>query len=354
MRIVTMTDPPTMPTPDSDSAPPAGPLPATMRAVTRSRYGDESVLSVADVALPPVGADTVLVEVQAATINPLDWHMMTGTPWLVRLGRGLRRPKGTGIGADLAGRVAAVGDDVTDFKAGDEVVGVGENTLAVYSRTTPDKLVGKPANVSWHDAAGIGVAALTALQGLRDHAPLEAGQRVLINGAAGGVGTAAVQIAKWMGAEVTAVCSTRNVELMRELGADHVVDYTIADFTDTTTRYHVLFDNQGNRPLGAMKRIIEPGGTYLVVGGPKKNRALGPILRMASSLIRFRVGPRRAKAFMATEQADDMLVLADLMRWGDLRTVIDSVRPLDEAAAAMADLAAGHARGKIVIDTTTG
>lgn len=324
-------------------------IPATMRAVRQRRYGTSEVLETLDVDTPAVTAHTVLVEVEAAALNPLDWHMMTGTPWLVRIQNGFRTPKRTGMGVDVAGRVVAVGADVTGFAVHDEVMGTATGSCAQYVLATPDRIVHKPAGVTFPDAAGVGVAAITALQGLRDTAGLQAGQRVLINGASGGVGLAAVQLARWMGAEVTAVCSTRNVGLVSEIGADHVVDYTTDDFTDTDVHYDVLFDNQGNRPLGACRRILTDDGIYLLVGGPKKNRAFGPILRMGRALVRFLFAAQSARTFIADEKGDDLQILADLMASGDLRTVIDRTCTLDEIREAMDHLAGGHARGKIIV-----
>lgn len=329
-------------------------IPDTMRAVVRDRYGNTSTLRVDDVAVPTPKEHGVLVEVHASTVNPADRYTMLGTPWLIRvgpMGKGLRRPKHPGLGMDLAGRVVAVGTEVSTFAPGDEVVGIGESTYAGYAMASADTLAKKPANASWHEAAGIGVASITALQGLRDVGGVEAGQKVLINGASGGVGTAAVQIARWMGAEVTAVCSTRNVDLVRELGADHVVDYTQADFTDTDERYDVIFDNQGNQPLGRLKRLLVPGGMYVVVGGKATSKLAGPMMRMLGAVIRFIPGDRQAKLFIAEEKTADLEVLADLMRFGDLRTVIDSVYPFDGVADAIDLLGTGRARGKIIIDT---
>lgn len=208
----------------------------------------------------------------------------------------------------------------------------------------------KPANVDWHETSGMGVGAIMALQGMRDHGKVEAGQRVLINGAAGGVGIPAVQIAKWMGAEVTAVCSTRNVELIRSLGADHVVDYTQSDFAETDTTYDVFFDNQANRPPRVCKRLLVDGGTYLVVGGAATSRMFGPLPAMLRALISFKVGGRRGATFIAEDKAEDLEILGDLMRWGDLRAFIDSVHPLDGVVEAIDLLGTGHARGKIMID----
>ena len=334
------------------STPVPEPLPARMRAVVRSRYGPPEVLAVQEVAVPTPDPEGVLVEIRAAALNPFDWHQMTGAPWLLRGEAGLLRPKSSRLGGDLAGRVVAIGEAVTGFAPGDEVVGVCEGALAEYTVAPPDRIVAKPAKVSFPDAAGLGIAGLTALQGLRRHGQLRAGQRLLVNGASGGVGTAAIQLGKWLGAEVTGVCSTRNVELVRSLGADHVVDYTNEDFTDTDTRYHVLLDNQGNRPIGACHRLLEEGGTYVIVGGAKTNPLFGPMGRMLGSVIRFSVGSRNAKPFIADVDASDLAQLAELMETGALRSVIDSVHPLDHIQKAMMRLGEGHARGKILIDPT--
>lgn len=325
------------------------PIPPTTRAVRHGRYGNSEVLEMVEVDTPSVTDDTVLVHVEAAALNPLDWHMMTGTPWLVRLQNGLRSPKRGQVGVDLAGRVVAVGAGVTDHEVGDDVVGVASGSCAEYVIASPERIVPKPADVSFPESAGMGVAALTALQGLRDKAEVGPGQHVLVNGSSGGVGLAAVQLAKWMGAEVTAVCSSRNVELVRSMGADHVVDYTADDFTDTNTRYDVVFDNQGNRTLRQIRRILTPEGTYLIVGGPKDNRAFGPMLRMAKALLRFSVGSQRACSFIAEQRLEDLLLLAELMESGDLQTVVDRTTGLDDIRDAMDHLATGHARGKVVI-----
>lgn len=320
-----------------------------MRAVGHLRYGGTEVVELLDrPVLTPI-ADQVLVKVVAAAINPLDWHMMTGTPWIVRLQGGIRRPKKQVLAVDVAGMVVAVGPDVMELAVGDEVMGVASGAGAEYVIATPDRIVRKPAAVDFEEAAGMGVAAVTALQGLRDKASLKVGQRVLINGASGGVGLAAVQIAKHLGAEVTGVCSTRNIELVRSVGADHVVDYTNDDFTETGERYDVIFDNQGNRPLAACRKLLTSDGVYLLVGGPKSNRALGPIGRMIRALIYFKVTRRTAKVFVADERRDDLQYLSELMADGHLRTVIDKRYALEDAREAMDYLATGRARGKVLL-----
>ncbi len=325
-------------------------IPDTMRISAHYAYGDSSVLGIDTVPVPPVTPRMVLVEVVSAAINPLDWHMMTGTPWLVRMQGGFRKPKQNVLGVDLAGRVAAVGNEVTDFKPGDEVIGVTGSCFAQYVAAPADKLVLKPASVSFDEATGTGVAGITAMQGLRDKAGLSAGQHVLINGASGGVGTAAIQLAKWMGAEVTAVCSGRNIEMVKSLGADYVVDYTTDDFTKTDQHYDVIFDNQGNRKLGLMKEILVDGGVYLLVGGPKKNPMLGPMAHMLHAIVRFKFSNKSARPFIADASQKVVGELADLMAAGKLRTVIDTAYPLDEVALAMDQLAAGHISGKVVIN----
>ncbi|MEM7275081.1 MAG: NAD(P)-dependent alcohol dehydrogenase, partial [Actinomycetota bacterium] len=319
----------------------AGEVPATMRAVQRARYGGAEVLEVTEVEVPPVESGTVLVEVEAASVNPLDWHRMTGTPWLVRIGDGLRRPGSPGLGADLAGTVVAVGPDVAGLRPGDEVVGMGDGTFAQYVRVPADRVVPKPSAVGFDEAAGMGVAALTALQGLRDKAEVTAGQTVLINGAAGGVGTAAVQLARWLGAEVTGVCSTRNVELVRSLGAARVIDYTAEDLATIPERFDVMFDNQGNHSPATCRRLLSDDGTYLAVGGPKHNRVLGPMGRMLSAAIRFRFASQRARMFIAQANRPDLETLAGLLGSGELRTVVDTVYPMGRIREAIDHLATG-------------
>lgn len=324
-------------------------VPTTRRAATRYRYGGTDVLETVELDMPTIEAETVLIEVEAAAVNPLDWHMMTGTPWLVRQQAGFRRPKQPIIGVDVAGRVLAVGSEVQGIAVGDEVIGAADGSFATHSVLRPSSVVPKPAGVSMDEAAGMGVAAITALQGLRDKADLQPGQSVLINGASGGVGTAAVQLAKLMGAEVTAVCSTRNVDLVQSLGADHVIDYTSNDFVDTDRRYDVFFDNQGNRSLRSCRKLLTGQGVYLIIGGPKTNPVLGPMGRMVRGLAFFAFGGKKAVPFIAQIRNDDLSYLAGLMDSGELRTVIDTVYPLDEVPAAMEQLGDGHVRGKLII-----
>lgn len=320
------------------------------RAATYSSYGSPEVVEVTSIDLDPPESGEVLVEVAAAALNPLDLHLMTGTPWLVRPQAGLRAPKDGRIGVDFAGTVRAVGAGVEGFAIGDEVMGVATGSCADHAVTKADRITLKPEGVAWNQAAGVGVAGVTALQGLRDKAELQAGQSVLINGASGGVGLAAIQVAKDLGATVTAVCSGRNSSLVTSLGADRVIDYTTTDFTETGDRYDVLFDNQGNKPLGDCKRLVNDGGVYLLVGGPKKNRAWGPVGRMIGALALFALGDKKAKAFVAAENGRDIAVLADMLADGRLTMPVDSTYPLEEVASALEKLAGGHAAGKVIVE----
>ena len=341
-----MTDTATLPHPFEAADCPAG---ATMRAIRHTRYGSADVLQATEVPAPSCEDDEVLIRVRAASVNPYDWHMMTGTPWLVRGQGGLRRPKNQIPGVDFAGTVEAVGVGTTRLAVGDEVFGGASGTFAEWVAVKDEALVTKPENISFEEAAAVPVAALTALQGLRDHGGLQVGQHVCINGAAGGVGTYAVQIAKALGAEVTAVCSTRNVERVRSIGADHVVDYTADDFTAGSERYDMVLDNIGNRKISEIKSALTPNGVYVVVGGPKKNRALGSMTFMLKALLRFKFGSRRAVAFIAERRLEDMSHLRDLLASGEMVSVIDRTYSLAEAADAMRHLETGHARGKIIV-----
>jgi NADPH:quinone reductase-like Zn-dependent oxidoreductase len=295
---------------------------------------------------PELPDDAVLMRVRAASINPADWYGVMGRPWFARPMMGLRAPKDDAVGADVAGTIEATGKDVTGLQRGDEVFG---RTGAVGELAVATKVVRKPANVSFEEVASLPIAAGTALQGLRDKGQLERGQRVLVNGASGGVGTYAVQIAKALGAEVTAVCSTANVDLVRSLGADHVVDYTREDFTRSGARYDLLLDVAGSRSWHACTRVLAPEATVVLVGGPKRNRLLGPVGHIGAMLLASKPSSRNAVFFIANINVTDLAFLAGLLESGEVKSVIDRRYPFAEAADAFRYLGEGHARGKIVL-----
>jgi NADPH:quinone reductase-like Zn-dependent oxidoreductase len=326
-------------------------MPATMQAIRYDRYGPPDVLELRAVDLPAVGEHDVLVRVRAASVNPLDFHYLRGTPYLLRLQAGLSRPKVTGLGADLAGVVEAVGSRVTGFGQGDEVFGGCHGAaLAEYLVLPEDAmLLTKPANLTFEQAAAVPVAGFTALQALRDKGKVRAGQRVLVNGAAGGVGTFTVQIAKAYGAEVTGVCGTRNVELVSSIGADRVVDYTRDDFTRAGQRYDLIIDIAGNRSLSECRRVLTPRGVLVGVGGPATGQLIGPLIRplkmaLVSPFLRQNLVP-----ILARQSRDDLAELRELLADGRVTPVIDRTYPLAEAADAIRYLETGHARGKVVI-----
>lgn len=324
-----------------------------MRAVVYTRYGPPDVLEVRDVARPAPDDDQILVKVHAASINPLDWHFMEGTPTFIRLfASGLRRPRDPRLGVDYSGEVEAVGKNVKEFKPGDPVFGMHDGALAEYLCARADRAVTmKPSNISFEQAAGIPVAGLTALQALRDKGKVQAGQKVLVNGASGGVGTFAVQIAKSLGAVVTGVCSTRNVEMVKTLGADQVVDYTKEDFTKRDERYDLILDNVGNQPMLPMRRAMSPHGVCILIGGggPGDGGLLGPITRFLKGLLMSPFLSQKFAAFVAQGNKADLNVLRDLIQAGKLTPVVDRTYPLSEIQAAMRYLEAGHARGKVII-----
>ena len=312
-----------------------------MKAIVYERYGSPDVLELRDVEKPSVTDDGVLVRVRAASTNPYDWHFMRGKPYFARLMFGLFKPKAHGLGADLAGEVEAVGKDVTRFHPGDAVFGEAAGAFAEYTCVPEGTLALKPANLSFEQAAAVPMGGVTALQGLRDRGKIRAGQRVLILGASGGVGTFAVQIAKSFGAEVTGVCSTRNVERVRKIGADHVVDYTREDFTRSGARYDLLLDTIGNRSLRECRRVLQPKAVYVHVGG-----------RMARVLALPIVSPFVSQTLVqliAKRNKDDLEILSRLIEAGKITPVIDRTYPLSEVPTAIRYLEGGHARGKVVI-----
>jgi len=296
----------------------------------------------------------VLVRVRAASVNPLDWHFMRGAPYLVRLVAGLSRPRaGTGrLGADMAGTVEAAGQNVTELKPGDEVFGglADRGTLAEYISVRQDGVVlGKPDRLTFEQAASVPVAAFTALQALRDKGRIQPGYQVLVNGASGGVGTFAVQIAKAFGAEVTGVCSSANVELAASIGADRIIDYTREDFTQARQRYDLVIDIAGNRTLAETRRVLVPKGVLVAVGGPDRGRWIGPLGRSARMVVLSPVVGQRLVSFLAHQSKTDLAVLGELIQAGKVTPVIDRTYPLSEAAEAIGYLEQGHARGKVVI-----
>jgi NADPH:quinone reductase-like Zn-dependent oxidoreductase len=321
----------------------------TMQAIVRHAYGSPDVLELEDIEKPAVENDSVLIRVRAASLNALDWHIMRGAPLIARIGEGFRTPKTTVLGVDVAGEVEAVGRDVTEFKPGDAVFGT-RGAFAEYVRGVARSFVPKPADISYEQAAAIGVAGCTALQGLRDKGQVQPGQRVLINGAGGGVGTFAVQIAKAFGAHVTAVCGTHNVELIRSLGADRVIDYTREDFTRSGERFDLIIDVAASRSLTACRRVLRFDGKLVTIGAAGNGRHSAPIVfRMLGGTLWSRVGRQRMLFFVAKVTRKDLVVLAELIESGELTPAIDRTYPLSETAAAMRYLEQGHSRGKVVI-----
>jgi len=331
----------------------ASPLPAntaSMKAIVYRCYGTAEVLKLEEIAKPTPADDRVLVKVHAASVNPLDWHYMQGKPYIVRPMAGVGKPDSILMGADFAGTVEAVGKNVTRFKPGDEVFGDRDGAFGEYvSVRESGAMALKPSNMSMEQAAAVPIAGLTALQALRDKGKVQAGQKVLINGASGGVGTFAVQIAKTYGAEVTGVCSTRNAEMVKSIGADHVIDYTKEDFTQGSARYDLIIDNVGNHTLSELRHVLAPNGTLVIVGGPSDNSWLGPL---TTSVKAYMVSPfvKQKMSFMlAQANKDDLNVLRDLMQAGKVTPVIDRRYPLAETAQAISYLEQGHAKGKVII-----
>lgn len=327
-----------------------------MKAIVHHEYGSPDVLRLEDREKLLPNDDQVLIKVRAAAANPLDWHFMRGTPYLVRLDNGLGRPKHIRLGVDVAGEVVAVGGKVTQFKPGDAVFGTAGGAFAEYARASAARIVPKPADLTFEQAAAVPVAALTALQALRDKGRIAPGQKVLINGASGGVGTFAVQIAKAFGAEVTGVCSTRNVELVRSLGADHVIDYTREDFARGAQRYDLIMDNVGNRSLSHFRRVLKPDGTYVLVGGggPDAGKWIGPFARVIRMLVLSPFTSQELVMLLADINRQDLLVLAELMDQKKVRPVIDRTYALSEVPEAIRYLETGRARGKVIITVAHG
>jgi NADPH:quinone reductase-like Zn-dependent oxidoreductase len=320
-----------------------------MKAVVRDEYGIDH-LELRDIEEPAPGAGEVLVRVRAAAINPADWYTAAG-PIFARVANGLRRPKSNRLGTDFAGTVEAVGKDVTRFRVGDDVFGARTGALAEYVTVPEDRAIAsKPANTTFEEAAGVGIAAVTALQGLRDKGEVRPGQTVLITGASGGVGTFAVQIAKALGAEVTAVCSTPNVEMVRSLGADRVIDYTRDDFTRGDKPYDLILDIASTHSWGEARRVLKPNATLVLVGAPKGKRALGPLRQIARIFLAGRLrGSQKVVFYVAKLTNADINAMRELLESGKVKTVVDRTYPLSEAADAFRYFGEGHARGKVVV-----
>ena len=318
-----------------------------MKAAVFRAYGSPDVLRIEDLEKPIPKDDEVLVKVHASSVNPVEWYTMTGL-FLARLGNGLTKPKDIRLGVDYAGVVEAVGKDVTQFKPGDEVFGACSGAFAEYVCAS-NFVFPKPANLTFEQAGGVAVAAITALQGLRNHGKLQPGQTVLINGASGGVGTFAVQIAKALGAEVTGVCSTRKVEMIRSLGADHVIDYTREDFTRNSKHYDLLLDIAGTRAWRESRRVLNPHSTYVIVGAPKSNRWIGPLTYVIKTRLAALGASQKVIFFAAKFKREDFLFLKDMFERGQVEPVVEKVYPLGKISEAMRHLGTGHARGKIVV-----
>lgn len=319
-----------------------------MKAFTYESYGGPDVLVYSDTEIPLPGDGEVLIKVRASSVNPADWHFVRGEPYFARVIMGLRKPKERRVGIDVAGTVEAVGSDVTRFKPGDKVFGASRGTFAEYVCAPQTDVSLKPDNVTFEQAGTVGVAGHTALQAVRDHGHVKPGHKVLINGAAGGVGTFAVQIGKSFGADVTAVCSARNVEMVRSIGADKVVDYTNEDFTETDQQYDVIVDCMGRHQLSAITKIMTRNGIYVVVGAPT-GRWIAPLPATIKTLVLSKFATQSVAMFIAKTRTQDLMTLGELMRSGKVKPVIDRSYPLPEVPAALRYLEEGHARGKVVI-----
>jgi NADPH:quinone reductase-like Zn-dependent oxidoreductase len=321
-----------------------------MKAILQDTYGSTDVLEFGDIDMPEIADDEVLVRVRAAGVDRGVWHVMAGLPYPLRLaGYGLRVPKNPVPGMDMAGVVEVVGKNVTRFKSGDEVFGIGKGTFAEYTRVLENKLAPKPANLTFEQAAVVAISGSTALQGLRDHGRVQPGQKVLIIGASGGVGTYAVQLAKAFGAEVTAVCSTTKVDLVRSLGADHVIDYLRDDFAAGEQRYDVILDIGGNASLSRLRHVLTPKGTLVIAGGETDGRWLGGSDRQIRAMLLSRFVSQTLRTFVNSENHEDLIVLTRLIESGAVTPAIDRRYPLAEAPKAIRYLLDGNARGKIVI-----
>ena len=320
-----------------------------MQAIVQDSYGAASVLRAREIEKPVIGDREVLIRVRAAGVNPADWAIVSGLPYIARPIYGLRKPKNSVRGTDVAGTVEAVGSGVTRFKPGDEVFGWSNGSYAEYTAAAEDSLALKPASLTFEQAAAVPMAGLVALQAIRDHGKVGPGQKVLINGASGGIGTFAVQIAKALGADVTGVCSTRNVEMVRSIGADRVIDYTKGDFTRSGQQYDFILDNVSNHSLTDLRRVLTPTGTLIPNGGGFDNRWLASGGRIVRAAVLFQFGGQTLGNFLVSSNHADLVVLAELIEAGKVMPVMDRTYPLSETAQAIDHVGKGHARGKVAI-----
>ena len=318
-----------------------------MKAAVFKSYGPPEVMEIDEIEKPVPTDDEVLVRVYASSVNPAEWYGMTGL-FIARIGNGLLKPKDTRLGTDYAGVVEGVGKNVTQFKPGDEVFGARNGAFSEYV-CVRNIVIPKPGNITFAEAGGVAIAAITALQGLRDHGKLQPGQKVLINGASGGVGTFAVQIAKALGAEVTAVCSTDNVKLIRSLGADHVIDYTKEDFTRNGERYDLFLDIAGSRSWRDCRRVLKPNANFVLIGAPKGNRVIGPLAHIIALRLAALGASQKLIFFVAKFNCEDFMLLKEMFERGQIKTVVEKTYPLHKISEAMRYLGTGHAKGKIVV-----
>ena len=330
---------------------------ATMKAIVQNQYGTSEVLELRDIAKPEIGDSEVLVRVRAAGVNPGDWAIMGGLPYIARPVYGLGKPKNRVRGTDVAGQVEAIGGAVTRFRPGDEVFGSSKHlggAFAEYAAVSEDALAPKPTNLTFEQAAAVPMAGYVALQALRDHGKVKAGQKVLVNGASGGIGTFAVQIAKSLGAEVTGVTSTRNVDLVRSIGADHVIDYTKEDFTRTGQRYDFILDNVANHSLSDLRRALAPRGMLVPNGGGFDHRWVASGGRLISAKVSFAFVSQALATFIVSPNQENLVVLTELIETGKVTPIIDRTYPLGEARRAIDHVGEGHARGKVIVAVSTG
>jgi NADPH:quinone reductase-like Zn-dependent oxidoreductase len=320
-----------------------------MKAIVYYTYGPPDVLKCEEIEKPTPGDNEVLIKVRAASVNPADWHFIRGSPYLVRIVAGLRKPKNKRLGFDVAGQVEAVGRNVTQFKPGDQVFGSCRGAFAEYACASESAVVMKPTNVTFEQAASVPIAAYTALQGVRDKGHIRPGHKVLINGAAGGVGTFAVQVAKSFGADVTGVCSTRNVDMVRSIGAGRVIDYTQEDFTKSGQRYDIILDCVGNHSLSAFKGVLTPKGIYVGVGGASDPWMIASLARAITALALSWFTSEKMVMILAKLNKEDLTTMHELMATGKVKPVIDRRYSLSEVPEAIRYLEEGHARGKVVI-----